>query len=175
MCTHVCNARPLPTPLLFRRYEIQRPHWTWVLYVIRIDRRFRPKWFLKVLPSPRWCNLHTSPLQGRFFLLNAMEICFPVLFVQNSLILCCDFISINALNSFNRSKHYHLDLNTYNHYFLKNLLMKITKYLAPPMNVVLYGATHVGMHNLQKLNCLFSPFVQKQSPMLFASNAHFTK
>ncbi len=71
--------------------------------------------------------------------LNPLEMYSPPLSDRNTLILCSDCVSTNALNSLNFSKHSPLDFNKYTHTFLEKSTMYVTKYLAPPKDVVLMG------------------------------------
>ena len=71
--------------------------------------------------------------------LNALNMNSPLLFDQNTLILYSDCVSTKALNSLILSIHSYLNFNTYNHTFLKKSSMKVTKYLAPPMDIIFIG------------------------------------
>lgn len=91
---------------------------------------------------------------------NALEMYSPVLSNWNALILCSDYVSTNALNF---SKHFPLDFNTYNHNFLIKLLMKVTKYLVPPIDVVLRGPHTVECTISKGLVACLPPLVWKLS------------
>ena len=69
----------------------------------------------------------------------ALDINSPPLSEENALSLCSDCVSISAFNFLNLIKHLSLAFNTYNHTFLEKLSMKVTKYFAPPMDVVRMG------------------------------------
>ncbi len=71
--------------------------------------------------------------------LNPLEMYSPPLSDRNTLILCSDCVSTSALNSLNFSKHSPLNFNKYTHTFLEKSSMYVTKYLAPPKDVVLMG------------------------------------
>ncbi len=71
---------------------------------------------------------------------NPLEMYSPPLSDRNTLILYSDCFSTSALNSLNFSKHSPLDFNKYTHIFLEKSSMYVTKYLAPPKDVVLMGS-----------------------------------
>ncbi len=71
--------------------------------------------------------------------LNPLEMYSPPLSDRNTLILCFDYVSTSALNSLNFSKHSPLDFNKYTHTFLEKSSMYVTKYFAPPKDVVFMG------------------------------------
>src|SRR4051794_16846822 len=56
---------------------------------------------------------------------------------RNTLILCSDCFFASALNSSNFLKHSPFVFNMYNHTFLEKSSIKVTKYIAPPMDMVL--------------------------------------
>ena len=70
----------------------------------------------------------------------ALDINSPPLSDRNALILCSDCVSASALNSLNFSRHPPFDFIVYNQTLLEKSSMKVTKYLAPPMEVVLMGS-----------------------------------
>ncbi len=71
--------------------------------------------------------------------LNPLETYSPPLSDRNTLILCFDCVSTSALNSLNFSKHSPLDFNKYTRTFLEKSSMYVTKYFAPPKDVVFMG------------------------------------
>ena len=101
-------------------------------------------------------------------LLNAFETNSPPISGQNILISYSNCVSTSTLDFLNFSKQSPLNFNTYNHIFFKKSWMKVTKYLVPPMDVVL-------MELHMRFGRLPPPFVWKRSLMLFIFYANFTR
>lgn len=95
--------------------------------------------------------------------LKALEINSMRLSNRNALISYSNYVFTSALNSLNFSKYYSLDVNVYNHTSLEKYSMKVTKYLAPPMDMVFMGP-----HTLE---CIISKGLVARMPSLFRNVA----
>lgn len=105
---------------------------------------------------------------------NGLEIYIMPLSNQNALILCYDCVSTCLLNSLNFSKHFPLDFKTYNHITLEKSSMKVTKLVAPTINVILMRP-HMSQYTISKVLVVCIPLVWICSLMLFVFNAPFAK
>lgn len=86
--------------------------------------------------------------------------------------MCSNFIPTSILNSLNLSKYSPLDFNAYNHAFIEKSTMKVMKYLALPIYVILMGP-HMWQCIIFKYWSLASTIGRKHNSMLFAFNARF--